>query len=114
MGNINSYFRSKSGNQRDIQTDSDNSLTESDICDTYSIRAKRKLVKDAPECSPYYDAIVNLVNSPDNFKMPTTITKLNAVLYLGNLEDAKDVTLLKEKYITYIITTVEDLSLIHI
>ena len=117
MGNININLSSRENRQNYDKFDSDKGQGISDNnpppipikgISLYNIRARKKLQSDAPDCVPYYDSIIKIVNSPEAFKMPDHMTQLDDVLYLGNLDNARDVNMLKENNITYIINTVEN------
>ena len=94
------------GNQKSNAT-----IDHADINESLERRVKRKLLNDAPECVPYYEAIVRSVESSDIFWMPQSITKLNKFLYLGSQEDADDLMLLEQHGITHIINTVDGTDL---
>ena len=76
--------------------------------DTMSDKARRELRDKDPNLVPYFDAINTVIHSPDDFYIPSHATKLDECLYLGSIEDAKDVNQLKTYNITYIINTVDD------
>ena len=105
MGNKPSLFAKKQPNQDDLMRDI--------MFDSMSNRAKRELEDKDPSLVPYFDAINSIIHSPDDFYIPShaffpSITMLDDCLYLGSIEDAKNVDLLKSHKITYIINTVED------
>ena len=100
MGNKSSIIRKKQPKQ-------DDGMEEFTI-DTMADRAMRQLKDKDPELVPYFNAINSVIHSPDDFYIPCHATKLDDCLYLGSIEDAKNVDLLKQNNITYIINTVDD------
>ena len=100
MGNKSSLFAKKQPNQDDLMKDI--------MFDSMSNRAKRELEAKDPDLVPYFDAINTIIHSPDDFYVPSHATMLDDCLYLGSIEDAKNVDLLKSHNITYIINTVDD------
>ena len=100
MGNKSSLFAKKQPNQDDLMKDI--------MFDSMSNRAKRELEAKDPDLVPYFDAINTIIHSPDDFYVPSHATMLDDCLYLGSIEDARNVDLLKSHNITYIINTVDD------
>ena len=100
MGNKSSLFAKKQPNQDDLMKDI--------MFDSMSNRAKRDLEAKDPDLVPYFDAINTIIHSPDDFYVPSHATMLDDCLYLGSIEDARNVDLLKSHNITYIINTVDD------
>lgn len=100
MGNKSSLLAKKQPNQDD--------LMKYIMFDSTSNRAKRALEDKDPDLVPYFDAINSIIHSPDDFYIPSHATMLDDCLYLGSIEDARNVDLLKSHNITYIINTVDD------
>ena len=100
MSNKSSPFAEKQPNQDDLMKDI--------MFDSMSNRAKRELEAKDPGLVPYFDAINTIIHSPDDFYVPSHATMLDDCLYLGSIEDARNVDLLKSHNITYIINTVDD------
>ena len=76
--------------------------------DLMSNKARRELEDKDPNLVPYFDAVNSVIHSQDDFYIPSHATMLDDCLYLGSIEDAKNVDLLKSHNITYIINTVDD------
>ena len=100
MGLKSSIFSQKESNHEDNM--------EEFTIDTLSNRSRKELQDNDPELVPYYDAINSIIHSPDDFYIPSHATKVDDYLYLGSIEDAKDVDQLKALDIKYIINTVDD------
>ena len=75
---------------------------------TYSVEIKKQLQKDAADCLPYYVAITSYLNMSNDREMAGTITELDDHLYIGSIEDANNLNLLKRHNVTHIIDTVEN------
>ena len=102
MGNKSSIFSRIQSNQNDITANNDDH-----VVDTLNSRGRRKLEEIAPDLIPHYDAINTIIYSPDDFYIPNSATQLDDCLYLGSIQDAGDITKLKENGVTYIINTAE-------
>ena len=100
MGHKSSIFSKKESNHED--------KTEEFTIDLMSNKSRKELQDNDPELVPYYDAINSIIHSPDDFYIPSHATKLDDCLYLGSIEDAKDVDQVKAHDIKYIINTVDD------
>ena len=87
--------------KNDCAADSDNTFS------SLNGRARQQLYEVEPDLVPYYDAIYKMVNSQEDFFMPRSTTQLDDGLYLGSLEDARDLEILRYKNITCIINTAE-------
>ena len=103
MGNKRSIFSRIRSNQNDITANNDDY-----VFNTLNSRGRQQLHEIAPDLVPHYDAINTILNSSIDF-YPSSITQLDDCLYLGGIEDARDITKLKENGITYIINTAESL-----
>ena len=104
MGNKRSFFSRIRSNQNDITANNDDY-----VFDTLNSRGRQQLHEIAPDLVPHYDAINTIIYSSNDFYMPRSATQLDDCLYLGSMEDARDITKLKENGITYIINTAESL-----
>ena len=69
-------------------------------------KARQQLYELDSNLVPYYDAIDRMVNSQLEF-YPRSATQLDDCLYLGSLEDARALDILRDKNITRIINTAE-------
>ena len=77
---------------------------------SHSVDIKNKLQNIAPECVPYYRAIVTYLNtSGGSRETQNSMTMLNEHLFIGG-QEATNLTLLKKNKITHIINTVEGIK----
>ena len=78
---------------------------------SHSVDIKNKLQNIAPECVPYYRAIVTYLNtSGGSRETQNSMTMLNEHLFIGG-QEATNLTLLKKNKITHIINTVEGIMI---
>ena len=102
MGNKSSIFSRIRSNKNDNTAN-----TDDHVVDTLNNKGRQQLHEIAPDLVPHYDAINTIIYSEDDFYIPSRATKLDDCLYLGSIEDAKNITKLKEHGVTYIINTAE-------
>ena len=106
MGNNSSFvFRSRHTQGKCEPNDKDSNILFSTL--TLNGRARNQLCENAPELVPYFETILRVVTLPDDFYIPRSLTRLDDCLYLGDINDARDLDQLKHHNITNIINTAE-------